>query len=205
MSASADSSPMPSGDGGGVSGGLVQYVVLRRDLIDSWPLGSIVTQGCHAAVAAIWSYKDDCETVEYCSLENIDSMHKIIVDVGRLDDDVGDEAGDEERKKKDLEEETYSIEEKPISADPTSLPYSALPTTLFGSQGISIRSSLGEQVTLEVKGETQILNLSEKLTASSIAHKLWIEQPENIPTCLATKPYPKSAVSTFFRKLKLCK
>ncbi|KAK9099812.1 hypothetical protein Scep_023242 [Stephania cephalantha] len=136
MSASADSSPMPSGDGGGVSGGLVQYVVLRRDLIDSWPLGSIVTQGCHAAVAAIWSYKDDCDTVEYCSPENIDSMHK---------------------------------------------------------------------VTLEVKGETQILNLSEKLTASRIAHKLWIEQPENIPTCLATKPYPKSAVSTFFRKLKLCK
>ena len=32
---------------------VVQYVVLRRDLIDSWPLGSVVTQGCHASVAAI--------------------------------------------------------------------------------------------------------------------------------------------------------
>ncbi|XP_021903198.1 putative peptidyl-tRNA hydrolase PTRHD1 [Carica papaya] len=115
---------------------VVQYVVLRRDLIDTWPLGSIVTQGCHASVAAIWSHKDDPHTAEYCSSQNIDSMHK---------------------------------------------------------------------VTLEVKGEAQILNLSEKLTAGEIAHKLWVEQPENIPTCLATKPYPKSLVSLFFKKLKLCK
>ncbi|KAJ0090358.1 hypothetical protein Patl1_12676 [Pistacia atlantica] len=115
---------------------LIQYVVLRRDLIDTWPMGSVVTQGCHASVAAIWSHKDDPHTLQYCSPQNIDSMHK---------------------------------------------------------------------VTLEVKGETQIKNLSEKLTAGGIAHKLWIEQPENIPTCLATKPCPKSMVSLFFRKLKLCK
>ncbi|OMO86116.1 Peptidyl-tRNA hydrolase, PTH2 [Corchorus capsularis] len=115
---------------------LVQYVVLRRDLIDTWPLGSVVTQGCHASVSAIWAHKDDPHTLQYCSPQNIDSMHK---------------------------------------------------------------------VTLEVKGETQIKNLSEKLTAGGIAHKLWIEQPENFPTCLATKPYPKSLVSMFFKKLKLCK
>lgn len=115
---------------------VVQYVVLRRDLIDSWPLGSVVTQGCHAAVAAIWSHKDDAVTLQYCSPSNLDSMHK---------------------------------------------------------------------VTLEVKGEAQILNLAEKLKAGGIAYNLWIEQPENIPTCLATKPYPKSLVSSFFKKLKLCK
>lgn len=61
------------------------------------------------------------------------------------------------------------------------------------------------QVTLEVKGEAQIVNLSEKLNLSGIAHKLWIEQPENILTCLATKPYPKSIVSSFFKGVKLCK
>lgn len=60
-------------------------------------------------------------------------------------------------------------------------------------------------MTLEVKGETQIRNLSEKLNAAGIAHKLWIEQPENIPTCIATRPYPKAAVASFFKKLKLCK
>ncbi|CAK7354156.1 unnamed protein product [Dovyalis caffra] len=115
---------------------LVQYVVLRRDLIDTWPMGSVVTQGCHASVSAIWSHKEDPHTLQYCSPENIDSMHK---------------------------------------------------------------------VTLEVKQEHQILNLSEKLKAGGIAHKLWVEQPENIPTCLATKPYPKSVVALFFKKLKLCK
>lgn len=58
---------------------LVQYVVLRRDLIDTWPLGSVVTQGCHASVSAIWSHKDDPHTLQYCSPENIDSMHKVNV------------------------------------------------------------------------------------------------------------------------------
>ncbi|XP_019188772.1 PREDICTED: putative peptidyl-tRNA hydrolase PTRHD1 [Ipomoea nil] len=115
---------------------VVQYLVLRRDLIDTWPLGSIVTQGCHAAVAAIWSNKEDPVTLQYCAPANLDSMHK---------------------------------------------------------------------VTLEVKGEAQILNLSGKLKEGGIAHKLWIEQPENIPTCLAIKPYPKSLVSSFFKRLKLCK
>ncbi|CAH8353707.1 unnamed protein product [Eruca vesicaria subsp. sativa] len=115
---------------------VVQYVVLRRDLIDSWPLGSVVTQGCHASVAAIWSFKDDPVTLQYCDPQHIDSMHK---------------------------------------------------------------------VTLEVKGETQMMNLSEKLKSGGISHKLWMEQPENIPTCIATKPYLKSQVSPFFKKLKLCK
>ncbi|RVX17498.1 putative peptidyl-tRNA hydrolase PTRHD1 [Vitis vinifera] len=133
----ADSNAIVSSDGKAANPDiLVQYVVLQRDLIEKWPLGSIVTQGCHASVCAIWAYKDDPHTIEYCSPENIDSMHK---------------------------------------------------------------------VTLEVKGETQMENLVEKLRAGGIAHKLWIEQPENIPTCLATKPYPKSIVSPFFRKLKLCK
>jgi hypothetical protein len=62
-----------------------------------------------------------------------------------------------------------------------------------------------KQVTLEVKGETQLKNLAEKLEAAGVRHKLWIEQPENIPTCIATAPCPKSQVASFFRKLKLCK
>ncbi|KAF3447655.1 hypothetical protein FNV43_RR12842 [Rhamnella rubrinervis] len=134
----ADLTPVPSQNDASEaesSDVLIQYVVLRRDLIDSWPLGSVVTQGCHASVSAIWSHREDPDTTQYCSPEKIDSMRK---------------------------------------------------------------------VTLEVKGEPQILNLSEKLTTGGVAHKLWIEQPENIPTCLATKPYPKSTISTYFKKLKLC-
>ena len=55
---------------------LVQYVVLRRDLADAWPLGSVVAQGCHAAVAAVWAHRDHPDTAAYCAPGNLDSMHK---------------------------------------------------------------------------------------------------------------------------------
>ncbi|XP_024031680.1 uncharacterized protein LOC21402761 isoform X2 [Morus notabilis] len=79
----ADSSAVPSSqDGAEKADGsdvLVQYVVLRRDLIDTWPLGSVVTQGCHASVAAVWLSREDPHTVQYCSPDNIDSMHKDLI------------------------------------------------------------------------------------------------------------------------------
>ena len=55
---------------------LVQYVVLRRDLADAWPLGSIVAQGCHAAVAAVWAHRDHPDTAAYCAPDNLHRMHK---------------------------------------------------------------------------------------------------------------------------------
>lgn len=76
-----DSEPNPQNEekkAGNSDEVLVQYVVLRRDLIDTWPMGSVVTQGCHASVSAIWSHKEDPHTLQYCSPENIDSMHKVI-------------------------------------------------------------------------------------------------------------------------------
>ena len=60
------------------------------------------------------------------------------------------------------------------------------------------------QVVLEAKGETQLRNLSSKLEEAGIRHKLWMEQPENVPTCLAAAPYRKSIVQAFFKKYKLC-
>eukprot|EP00983_Pelagomonas_calceolata_P104139 1158990-Pelagomonas_calceolata.AAC.1 len=38
-----------------------------------------------------------------------------------------------------------------------------------------------------------------------IQHKLWVEQPEDFATSLATKPYPKTDVAQYFKKLQLCK
>lgn len=58
---------------------------------------------------------------------------------------------------------------------------------------------------LEVKNESQLRELSKKLTAGGIPHKLWIEQPENVATCLATQPNLKSVAAPFFKKLRLCK
>ncbi len=57
----------------------------------------------------------------------------------------------------------------------------------------------------QIADEPSIKALAEKLTEKKIDHKLWIEQPENIPTCLVTKPYPKGEVQSLFRGLKLYK
>jgi hypothetical protein len=61
------------------------------------------------------------------------------------------------------------------------------------------------QVVLEIKSEEQLRNLSAKLAEAGVAHKLWVEQPEDFATCLATAPARKSAVAPHVKKLKLCK
>lgn len=61
------------------------------------------------------------------------------------------------------------------------------------------------KVVLEVKGEQQLQNLSNRLKGNSIEHKLWVEQPENVFTCLATAPYSKAKVQQHFKKFQLCK
>ncbi|TDG41173.1 hypothetical protein AWZ03_012410 [Drosophila navojoa] len=61
------------------------------------------------------------------------------------------------------------------------------------------------KVVLEAKDEAALLKLSEKLKENEIKHKLWIEQPENIPTCVALKPYVKDVVHKYVKHLKLLK
>lgn len=58
---------------------------------------------------------------------------------------------------------------------------------------------------LQAPDEAALSSLSETLTQAGVAHKLWVEQPENIPTCLALKPCPKDAVQQLLRKFKLFK
>lgn len=130
--ATSNSAPAPAQDP------VVQYVILRKDLWteQKWPLGSVVAQACHASSAAMWMHRDDEITMKYLADENLDHMHKVV---------------------------------------------------------------------LEVKGEAQLKNLSEKLTEAGVKHKLWVEQPENYPTCLATKPYHKSEIAQHFKKFQLCK
>ncbi|KAL5493887.1 hypothetical protein EMCRGX_G015122 [Ephydatia muelleri] len=57
----------------------------------------------------------------------------------------------------------------------------------------------------KVNDEADLLALASSLRGGEVDHKLWMEQPENIPTCLATKPYPKSCVQDYFKKFKLFK
>ncbi len=117
---------------------LLQYVVLRKDLWESqqWPLGSVVAQACHASTAALWLSKDSPLTRQYCSGDNLDCMHKVV---------------------------------------------------------------------LEIQGVEPLQNLSKALDEANVQHKLWIEQPENVPTSLATAPDAKSRLQPHFKNLKLCK
>jgi hypothetical protein len=68
-------------DGTTITDPIVQYVVLRRDLWreHQWPLGSVVAQGCHASVAAIWLNRDDPLTQAYMADGALDSMRKVRV------------------------------------------------------------------------------------------------------------------------------
>lgn len=70
-----------SAGGAGASGRLVQYVVVRSDLVHqlSWPLGAVITQACHAATAAVHLFYTDPDTQRY--LQELDSMHKVVLAV----------------------------------------------------------------------------------------------------------------------------
>ncbi|KAK6912437.1 hypothetical protein RJ641_022038 [Dillenia turbinata] len=298
---------------------------MRRDLVGTWPVGGIVSQGCHASVSAIWAHKDHPHTLDYCSPNNLDSMHKNWNHVECNHDELqmncdlgsgfgssflGTETGSSESALSAVLQPFYSTVinhhqshlclEKPLHCQPATIThnYSSIPAshqitfhchephsvliidmgkpgrwsmkvkeelllqfhgvfenlrsarsfqhgiaspnintwvavedgdveegrwlrleTRFGlkSNGwmtfdvsklhsvvmwknyvlvfypetnnlldtgwfaISLRTELfwPLQVTLEVKGEPQLVNLSENLTADGIAHKLWTEQPEN--------------------------
>ncbi|KAL6434043.1 hypothetical protein ACFW04_005890 [Cataglyphis niger] len=61
------------------------------------------------------------------------------------------------------------------------------------------------KVVLEAADEADLQTLCSELKGDDIQHKLWIEQPENVATCLVTKPYPKDKVQSYFKKYKLLK
>ncbi len=58
---------------------LVQYIAVRGDLVDKWPVGAVVAQACHAATAVMHIFRDDPNTVQY--LSDLDRMHKIVLKV----------------------------------------------------------------------------------------------------------------------------
>lgn len=57
---------------------LVQYILIRADLWTGlgWNLGSVMAQGCHAAVAAVWESRHSPHTQQYCAPEALDGMRK---------------------------------------------------------------------------------------------------------------------------------
>lgn len=59
------------------------------------------------------------------------------------------------------------------------------------------------KIILKADGKEDLLKIQAKLDEANIEHHLWIEQPENVPTCLAVAPQPKPLVQAIFKHLKL--
>nr|CEL70442.1 TPA: peptidyl-tRNA hydrolase 2, putative [Neospora caninum Liverpool] len=76
--------------------------------------------------------------------------------------------------------------------------YSDPAVQAYLAEGDSMR-----KVVLEVHGEEELRKVSEALDAKDLRHKLWIEQPEGIPTCVAIQPMSRSKVHSFLKNLKL--
>ncbi|XP_036594115.1 putative peptidyl-tRNA hydrolase PTRHD1 [Trichosurus vulpecula] len=116
---------------------LVQYLLLLGDLARapfSWPLGALVAQGCHAAIAALHAHRDHPNTAAY--LQDLGNMRKVV---------------------------------------------------------------------LEAPDEAALMALAETPKQNNIDYMLWLEQPENIATCIALRPYFKGEVNPHLRKFKLLK
>eukprot|EP00051_Salpingoeca_urceolata_P031754 m.12851 g.12851 ORF g.12851 m.12851 type:complete len:225 (+) comp4372_c0_seq1:194-868(+) len=115
---------------------VVQHVVIRRDLLQlpGWTIGSVVSQACHATLAAVVTNQQDGDVQNY--LADLDSMHT---------------------------------------------------------------------VALEIKSEQALRALASKLSQAGVPHYLWVEQPENFASCLATKPMQRGNIPKALRKLKLFK
>ncbi|CAL5979124.1 Aminoacyl-tRNA_hydrolase [Hexamita inflata] len=111
---------------------IVQYIVLRKDL--KLQKGALCAQAAHAAMAAVFTFKDSSETKQY--LQNLNEMHKVV---------LGTESNEE-----------------------------------------------FQQIILNLKN-------------SNIDYYEWLEQPENLVTAIALRPYTKEDVAKFFKDLKLLK
>lgn len=61
------------------------------------------------------------------------------------------------------------------------------------------------KVVLRADDEAALQSLARQLTEADIRHKLWIEMPEEIATCVALKPYNKVDVQKYVKKFKLFK
>lgn len=59
------------------------------------------------------------------------------------------------------------------------------------------------KIVLEAKDEVELNSVADILKENQIDHISWKEQPENIITAIATKPYARSCFGTLLRHLKL--
>ncbi|ORZ37592.1 peptidyl-tRNA hydrolase II domain-containing protein [Catenaria anguillulae PL171] len=59
------------------------------------------------------------------------------------------------------------------------------------------------KVVYQLKNESQLQALAARLDERGLDHVVWREQPENVLTALATRPYRRSEVGDAFKKCSL--
>lgn len=59
------------------------------------------------------------------------------------------------------------------------------------------------KVVLKGESEAALRAAAARLAAAGVAHHLWLELPEAVPTALATAPAPRDAVKPHFADFKL--
>lgn len=62
-----------------MSSRLIQYILIMTDSVADWPLGAVVAQGCHAAIACAAKYKETVEFIEYTDSPDLCTMKKIVL------------------------------------------------------------------------------------------------------------------------------
>lgn len=175
---------------------LVQYVVMRRDLLDQmkWPVGSIIAQGAHGIDAI----------VQQATSSHVNPTNNV----------------DESARSRCVNPVFLTACIAAISED---LHGKYVKEYLAGAMDNTMR-----KVVLEVKDEDRLLAIGCKLKQANISHRVWVfrfvysfyqcmfhvaqlvhraqvERPENISTCLACRPYPRSLIKPLFKGLRLFK
>mmetsp|Transcript_72753 Transcript_72753/g.101119 ORF Transcript_72753/g.101119 Transcript_72753/m.101119 type:complete len:96 (+) Transcript_72753:3-290(+) len=64
-----------------------------------------------------------------------------------------------------------------------------------GLEGHMVKSTMG------AKSKGELEDVTKKLEEAGIPYKLWVEQPEDIPVCVATWPRKRSVLRKVLKKL----
>ena len=59
------------------------------------------------------------------------------------------------------------------------------------------------KVVLAAESAAALDELAAALTAAAVAHKRWVERPDDIVTCVASAPYRRDLLQPLFRAFKL--
>ncbi|CAJ1350943.1 unnamed protein product [Effrenium voratum] len=64
-----------------------------------------------------------------------------------------------------------------------------------GAGGTMVKSTMG------AKSQVELEDVTKRLAEAGIPYKLWVEQPEDVPVCVATWPRPRSRLRKVLKKL----